>query len=378
MRISFSCLLAFLFIISTTDSLKLKSNDGPTIGVLTSPRSGIHHPESEIKISNYEFLLAGGDVNVIPIPWDLETRRFNQLLNQVNGILLTGGNSPLWEEDEEGNRSFSPYQRTVNYVLYHVMKKNRSGVYFPLWGICEGFEAVAIALTKDVFILDTFNHDEVYDPITFTNEVQRSKMFKEFSKEDFEFAEKSPAVYYKHTYGLNTSVPTLYSAFSKDKWIITSINEDENGKEFINSMEMKDFPIFLHMFHPERALHDALYHKNFPSAPQVVSLATKLAQAFLTEAKENDSGFVDPGLKEALLIQNFDQEDEYYVFTINIFKNHWFSVHENIVDMVMWGALGVVAALMVGCVVYAYLQKHKKENPRVNYERIERIDSIKV
>jgi len=378
MRISFSSLTILLFIISSTYSLQIKSNNGPTIGILTSPRSGIHQTESEIKISNYEFLLSGGDVNVIPIPWDLDTRRFNQLLSQVNGLLLTGGNSPLWEEDEEGNRFFSPYQRTVNYVMYHVMKKNKSGVYFPLWAICEGFEAVAIALTKDLSILDNFNHDEVYEPITFTHEAQKSKMFKDFSKEDFEFVGNSPAMYYKHAYGLNTSVPTLYPAFSKDKWIITSINEDYNGKEFINSMEMKDFPIFIHMFHPERALSDALYQKNFPAASQVVSASTKLAQTFLNEAKENDSGFVDPGLKEALLIQNFDQEDEYYVFTTNIFKDHWFSVHEKTVEMVMWGALGVVAALMIGCVVYAYLQKHKKENPRVNYERIERIESIKV
>jgi len=352
--------------------LHIQINSGPTIGIISTPDPDNSH-RSQIKATNHEYLLAGGPVNVIPIPWDIESSKLNRILESLNGLFLIGGEANLWEEDSEGHRRFSAFQKRMNYIVNYVLQKNKDGVYYPLWAICEGFEAASIALTKDVHLLDNYEQEGEYKKLYFTPQAKKSILFQYFSEDDFKFLEENPAMYYKHNYGLNTSVPTLHPSLSSNEWIVTATGKDENGKAVLSAMESLYYPFYMHLFHPERALHDALYESVFSNASHVISTATKLSRSFLTEASKNRNKFSNDDLLRALLIENLKKEDGFYILTKNSLDEEWLSAYEGVINNFILGCGLFLVLSAISGLMWVFLHRKGKDLQKVHYERIQTV-----
>lgn len=68
-------------------------------------------------------------------------------------------------------------QRMMNKII----EINKNGTYFPLLGTCLGYELIAIAMTNDVHVLDTFNStNHVLNTQTFHE--QQSQLYGSLNK----------------------------------------------------------------------------------------------------------------------------------------------------------------------------------------------------
>ena len=112
----------------------------PVIGILTLP---ITVP-SQRKLgassfaTSYQRWLEAGGARIVPIFFDSSKEELDFILTRVNGVFFTGGlvdfNPTV--EDPLGSK----YLATTQAIYEHVVKENKNGNYFPLWGTCLGFE----------------------------------------------------------------------------------------------------------------------------------------------------------------------------------------------------------------------------------------------
>jgi len=351
-------ILSCLFLTVTAEFLP---SSQVVIGIIGTAGISRTDPKSYIKVTYPEFTEIGGkDVKVIPIPWNLEQSKFDTLLESLNGVLFTGGGAFLWDEDENGKRSYSAFQKRLNHVVDFVKKKKHQGVHYPLWAICQGFEAIAITETTDLNILDNYVHFGKLDKIYFTPKAADSTLFQFFTESSFNFLQENPTMYFWHEYGVNASAPSLYPALSSDNWVVTATGRDDNGKEFLAAMESKKYPIYMHMFHGERILWEA---NNLPDSKHLsgATIAVKLmAKSFINEASKNSIKFENQELLNALLIESFRPDGLYYTFTQNSLDERWETASRKKADGNSFFTFFVIV-IVAAAVYFAYKKYTQKD-----------------
>ena len=83
---------------------------------------------------------------------DLDEEKIINLLDQINGVLFTGGFTDLILE----NGDQTPYYQTAKTIYnYCLRKKDEKGEEWPIIGICQGYEVIGIINNEDkLSILD--------------------------------------------------------------------------------------------------------------------------------------------------------------------------------------------------------------------------------
>ena len=113
----------------------------PIIGVLALP---VEHSDcitlrasSPGKTSCFHSLyvkwIEQAGARVAPIPYDLPLNDFDELIGQLNGALITGGEADIKELD-------SPYMLAARRLYNHSLSLHSAGETWPLWGTCMGFQ----------------------------------------------------------------------------------------------------------------------------------------------------------------------------------------------------------------------------------------------
>lgn len=108
----------------------------PVIGIITQPV----HDSKKHTFDYNDYILEVNDnfarwagSKTVAIPYDVSEGDLVALLDQINGVLLTGGALTL--VDDEGN--LHPYYETAKRVIeYSKMKKDVQGEDWPILGVC--------------------------------------------------------------------------------------------------------------------------------------------------------------------------------------------------------------------------------------------------
>ena len=144
-------ILAFTIvsIINVFNSEKLNLN--PVIGVLSQASDfNETYPSAEysyIASHNMKFIEQAG-AEVIPILYDYDKPTLKKIFSKINGILLPGGGQHLWK-DFHARTGFSLLTETTQYLMKLAIEANLKGDYFPVMGICLGFELMIMAISND-------------------------------------------------------------------------------------------------------------------------------------------------------------------------------------------------------------------------------------
>jgi len=78
------------------------------------------------------------------------------LMENINGILLPGGDASLWV-DEETTTGFSELTLAGERLFEKAMELNDKGIHFPIWATCMSYEMILLFMTGDDGFLDRFN-----------------------------------------------------------------------------------------------------------------------------------------------------------------------------------------------------------------------------
>jgi len=92
----------------------------------------------------------------------------------------------------------------------------------------------------------------------------------------------------------------------KDFWTYTSTSKDGNGREFVSSMEAKNYPFLATQFHPEKTTQVFYDGYGINHSWQSIKMNRYFADLFLQMARANTNSFGDFEETQPYLIQNYD------------------------------------------------------------------------
>lgn len=202
---------------------------------------------------------AGGTPLLIPPTTD--TQVIVNILNRIDGLLLTGGAdvNPLWEGEEPiRNMGSINNKRDLSELLTTRLAYNRQ---IPIFAVCRGLQVLAIALGGKV-------QQHIYDPyiVEETEEKKLARMKSVTTLRPAKLKHDQSASFNEPTHSIKIAPDSvLYSIYKQEKIFVNSFHHQAvsmSGKRFkvtayapdgvIECMESAEFkPIMGVQWHPE-------------------------------------------------------------------------------------------------------------------------------
>ena len=150
--------------------------DRPVIGILAEKVTD----KSTMKMFNWtkgrEFIAASyvkflesAGARVVPINNKFTKKNLTFIFNSINGLLLPGGDVNLIN---------SPYYETGKKLFSMASRANRRGDYFPILGICLGYESLLSFVEGSSHFLEDFDSENMSLPVKLYDGFRGSNMFK--------------------------------------------------------------------------------------------------------------------------------------------------------------------------------------------------------
>jgi gamma-glutamyl hydrolase len=219
------------------NTVRHKKHSFLCVGIITIPHSKkTKYGDTHIMKAYVDWFEERG-VRVVPIPYN--TTDHQTYFEQINGLFIPGGETPYIMR----NRVF------VDSVTRFFELSLQQGEYFPIWGTCFGFELL-------MFIIGGFTKLKKYPcheltPMQLTKEGAKSRLFGSFSKRYLYYLEHYNSTSNNHEYGIspkdfeeNLHLSRFYN--------ILATSVDENGKDYVSTIEGKYYPVYGVQWHPER------------------------------------------------------------------------------------------------------------------------------
>lgn len=159
------------------------------------------------------------------------------------------------------------------------MRLKQTGVSIPLWGICLGYQNiiqfVAPKVLEDVVVVNSSH------PIQYSMPPQQTRFFSSLSSEQQYQLTSLPMTYHYHHWALTEQAyyrhPELTSFFQ-----LTSLSTADWVTKYVNSMEARNFPFYVTLWHPEKQFTVFPYHLDVDRSERVKSISKNLLYNFLS------------------------------------------------------------------------------------------------
>ncbi|GFO38208.1 gamma-glutamyl hydrolase [Plakobranchus ocellatus] len=198
----------------------------------------------------------------------------------------------------------SKFSTVSRLMLDKAMKANSEGDYFPVWGICLGFQILVNYVAGRNRLFVTPGMDDVSLPLSYTRAASTSRLLGNSSQDVYDSLKTDSVTYHTHNYGVHLwkfqTQPELVQFFS-----VIATNVDANNKSFASMIEAKDprYPMYGSQWHPEKNSFDWDPTKAVNHSASGIRATQYLANFFIGEARKNKHQFVDVGQEGPSLIQ---------------------------------------------------------------------------
>ena len=228
------------------------------IGILSSamPLEHLNQAQSYLDKAYVSWIQMSG-ANAVIIPYN--TDNLSTYLSSVHGVVLVGGGvwvtTPIDGKRTHSKEQYGTYMRAVQEIYDHAVRENDRGNHYPLWGTCLGFDMLAM-MGENLHDGSYLHHIQDANkfrlgPLIFKGSSRlRSAIPKSLQTQMVD----APVVHHIHKHGFD-----MKSAHTKKltKYLkIVSVDEADNGVEFVNMFEYKKYPFYGCQWHPEKPLTD--------------------------------------------------------------------------------------------------------------------------
>ncbi|XP_072307372.1 gamma-glutamyl hydrolase [Eucyclogobius newberryi] len=235
--------------------------------------------QSFIAASYVKFLEAAG-ARVVPIHINKSDDEHKALFKSINGVLFPGGSVSL---------SQSGYAKATRLFLALAKEANDQGDYFPVLGICLGFQLLACVVAEKRIITSSTPVNGVALPLNFTKEAKESRTFKGFPKDALDALATEPLMVNIHKYSVTLENYMKLENLNTFYRVLTTNTSDE-GEVFISTMEAYNYPFYGVQWHPEKNQFEWTV-SYIPHSPSAVEAARCVADFFVSEARKNLHSF---------------------------------------------------------------------------------------
>ncbi|XP_032669368.1 chitobiosyldiphosphodolichol beta-mannosyltransferase-like [Odontomachus brunneus] len=279
---------------------EVEPNNRPIIGILTQEISyalnkkfpGQYH--SYIAASYVKFV-EGAGARPVPIWIGGNDSYYEDALHKVNGVLWPGGATYFNQSDGYAD---------AGAAIYRIAKKiNDRGEYFPILGICLGFELLTYVAANGVEHRTDCSSLNQPLALEFKPNFNRSNLFKYAPLDVVKILrlERVTANYHRFC----VTEESLRRVNLTREFRVMSLNHDKLGQEFISTLEHKNYPFYGIQFHPEKNIYEWKTGKNIPHGSSATRVAQYFADFFINEARKNSHIFSTPQEEEQSLIYNY-------------------------------------------------------------------------
>eukprot|EP00768_Dysnectes_brevis_P001685 gnl/Dysnectes_brevis/1463_a1657_3923.p1 GENE.gnl/Dysnectes_brevis/1463_a1657_3923~~gnl/Dysnectes_brevis/1463_a1657_3923.p1 ORF type:complete len:328 (+),score=48.67 gnl/Dysnectes_brevis/1463_a1657_3923:36-986(+) len=289
-------LLSLLFIFSILSSPVFGADPHPVIGILALPEldGSFSFPASYVK-----WIEAAG-ARVVPINPNITPTDLSDLLNQISGVLFTGG------PDVISLDPINNYTATADAILDHSIDISSRGGSFPVHGTCLGFELLATLISRDDDVLSPVHSSDRALALDFTSLASTSRLYgsQPWSSLLRSVLSTQAVTLNYHSWAV---LPEEFDRPEFAMWDMLSTNYDDDGIEFVSSFEHTLYPITATQYHPEKCQfewspkEDALTHSH-----DAVFMSWSLAMAFIDGARGAEQMDEDEVLD--MVIYNYDPD----------------------------------------------------------------------
>jgi gamma-glutamyl hydrolase len=252
----------------------------PVIGILSHPGDGASGRLSNATGANYiaasyvKFVEAAG-ARVVPLIFTEPTEILLKKLELVNGVLFTGG----WAKE-------GLYFETVKTIFKKALEKNEAGDYFPLYGVCLGFELITMIVSEDNNILEEFGARNQASSLQFVeNAYIEGSVFQRFPPDLLQKLSTDCLVMQNHYYGISPGKLLSNEKLSSFFEILT-ISADENDKVYVSTVRSRNYPVTGFQWHPEKNAFEWGSAK-IPHTEDAIRTTQYVANFLISEARKS-------------------------------------------------------------------------------------------
>ncbi|XP_068966701.1 gamma-glutamyl hydrolase-like, partial [Bombus flavifrons] len=263
-------------------------------GILAQEKSP-DHSKSYIAASYVKFI-EGAGARVVPIWIGRDEYYYEDILSKINGVLWPGGSASF--------ANSSGGYADAGYEIYKIAKRmNDNGDYFPILGICLGFELLTYVVAERIPHRTRCRAQTLPLQLEFTPDYRRGRMFSDISDNVADILRTKKVTSNQHLNCVTKS--GLQRAGVSDKFRILSLNHDLRNLEFISSLEHITYPFYGLQFHPEKNLYEWKIGEKIPHGKNAIEIAQYFANFFVNEARKNHHIFRSSEEEAQTLIYNY-------------------------------------------------------------------------
>ena len=351
----------YLLLISLIITKQYENNFKPTIGIYAMP-----YPTNDYSIYNQTLVgisyirwLESSGANVLIIQQWYSNETFDEILNKINGIILHGGTRNVVFGTNH------TWENGLEYIYYKSLEKK-----IPIFGICLGLSIIGRLVEDQKYVCEYgFNNIHIIRGFNVTD--YNSKMFSLFNESLLNSLYENSA-YYNHRWAINMT--TFDKNINlKNMLKITSISNDNESKEFINSFEGINDYLYGTQFHPEKTPfqrknesdfdnvkldHEIIYEKNS------IRVSTLLGIFFVEECRKNKNRFDLKDKDKYYFIDSYGNNNqnmtinytrEIYIFSMNNKKK---IMHSNILYYLIYA---IIIFIIIIIIIKNYLLNKKRK-----------------
>ncbi|CAM6089037.1 unnamed protein product [Calypogeia fissa] len=286
------------------DNDEIVVNSRPLIGILSQPGDGDGYKIvnswttdpahiSYIAASYVKFVEAGG-ARVVPLIYNEPEEILKKKFGAINGILFPGGDASLQD---------GPFYQIAEKLFNWALEANDNGDYFPIYGVCLGFELLSVLVTKDHHVLEPFQASKKPAPIVFVDKAAKDKsFFKWFSDDLIERVSTESLALENHKWGLS---PSKFAALKPltDFFEVLTTTPDENNKIYVSTVQGRKYPVTGVQYHPEKNMFEWGYD-TIPHGSAAGLFTQSVANFVVSEARKSQHAPSSAEQEQEFLIYN--------------------------------------------------------------------------
>ena len=282
------------------------------------PKIGVLALDSKLELSSinnfpYPACIKGTYPNflkdsiVIPINMFRSFEEIKDILPKLNGFFFTGGATNIYYDNPNTRqKQLSEFTMLGFKIIEEIIKINEKGIYYPIAGICLGFQLICCYFAKNVNILSfskyCFNYCIRNQLEVESNNCKTNGIW---NKSELDYFENNDVWHHTHYYTITTEdFDSCQELVSNCYKFSTSISQS-NIFEFVSGIEAKKYPFYAFLFHIERNQYG---YKGFERIQNDKSnqISKKWIDFFIDECRKNNNTFNSEDLKNFPSISTYD------------------------------------------------------------------------
>lgn len=269
----------------------------PLVGVVSQPGAPAPDSATYVAASYVKFLEAAG-ARPVPIVAGTPEAELRALFPLLSGVIFPGGSAPL-----QGGS----YMDSVDKVFQLAEEANAGGRYFPLWGVCLGFEAMAVVSSGEEDVISDCSAEDAAAPLQFVGQAAAGasgvgRLFSDFRPRTLKAMAEQPVVMENHKHCVS---PGSFDALLSGEWTLLATSEDREGTAYVAAMEHRSRPYYGVQYHPEKASFEWSPNLHIPHSADAVAMNLQHALFFGEELRWERTCQPSEAAVDELLFYNF-------------------------------------------------------------------------